>query len=64
MKSRFGLHSYVCWRKPFAMLFGLSRVIKNKDWGESVNQYITFLRHAPQVQAIKVLGGAALGGVG
>jgi hypothetical protein len=40
------------------MLLGLSRIIKNKEWGQSVKELITYLRHSPQAAALKVLGGA------
>ena len=47
--------------EPFGMLIGMNRVSGNKLKGQSVNEFITHLRHVPQGAALKALGGLAPG---
>jgi hypothetical protein len=55
--------SYVTWREPFGMLCGLRRAIKNNEWDQSGNEFITYIRHSPpQEQTTRSLRGEAAPG--
>ncbi len=49
----------VIWHFPFSTLFTLGKVFREgKNWGQSINEFITYLRHSPQGATLKALGGA------